>query len=209
MRHVPTLERLRPEDIGFEAALAASQQPNAAYDVDKWLFVPNTYQEYRYLLGTRGQDPLLCIGVNPSTAAPDRLDPTLKSVQRIALNNGFDSFIMLNLSAQRATDPDLMAQEPDEELHAQNLEAFRYALGLCRRPSVWAAWGNVIAKRSYLYRFAGDFIKTGLSLEAGFFCCGSISKLGHPHHPLYLKSDEPLRPFDARGYLLSLSAHCG
>lgn len=209
MRHVPAGVRLKPEDIAFSAALAQAEGPSAAYDVSKWLFVPNSYQEYRYLLGTRGKDPLLCIGVNPSTAAPDSLDPTLKSVQRIALQNGFDSFIMLNLSAQRATDPDLMAEEPDECLHAQNLEAFRYALSLCRRKSVWVAWGNVITKRSYLYRYAADFINEGRSLGADYFSCGRISKLGHPHHPLYLKSDEPLCAFDADGYLLSLSAYCG
>ena len=92
MRHVPAGVRLKPEDIAFSAALAQAERPSAAYDVSKWLFVPNSYQEYRYLLGTRGKDPLLCIGVNPSTAAPDSLDPTLKSVQRIALQNGFESW---------------------------------------------------------------------------------------------------------------------
>ena len=50
----------------------------------------------------------MCIGINPSTAVPDRLDNTLKSAQRIALFNGYDSFIMFNVYAQRATDPDDM-----------------------------------------------------------------------------------------------------
>mgnify|MGYP007025192133 CR=1 FL=1 len=44
-----------------------------------------TDREYRYLLGTRGSRPLLCLGVNPSTAVPGDLDNTLKSVERIAL----------------------------------------------------------------------------------------------------------------------------
>ena len=75
----------------FDPALDAALRPSPDYDVSRWLYVPNTYSEYRYILGTRGQKPLICVGINPSTAAPDALDPTLQSAQRIALNNGYDS----------------------------------------------------------------------------------------------------------------------
>ena len=73
-----TLER-------FDPALQAALCPSPDYDVEKWLYVPNSYSEYRYILGSRGKKPLICIGINPSTAAPDALDPTLQSVNRIAL----------------------------------------------------------------------------------------------------------------------------
>ena len=89
----------------FEPALDAALRPSPDYDVSRWLYVPNTYSEYRYILGTRGQKSLICVGINPSTAAPDALDPTLQSAQRIALNNGYDSFLMFNVYAQRATRP--------------------------------------------------------------------------------------------------------
>ena len=39
--------------------------PSPDYDVQQWLFVPNEYTEYRYILGTRGKKPLICIGINP------------------------------------------------------------------------------------------------------------------------------------------------
>ena len=78
----------------FDPALDAALRPSPDYNVSRWLYVPNTYSEYRYILGTRGQKPLICVGINPSTAAPDALDPTLQSAQRIALNNGYDSFLM-------------------------------------------------------------------------------------------------------------------
>ena len=68
----------------FQPALEAALQPSPSYDVNRWLYVPNTYSEYRYILGTRGEHPLICVGINPSTAAPDALDPTLQSVERIA-----------------------------------------------------------------------------------------------------------------------------
>ena len=66
--------------------------------------------------------------MNPSTAAPDALDPTLQSVQRIALSNGYDSFIMFNVYAQRATRPNDMDAALNEHLHAENMAAFRYVL---------------------------------------------------------------------------------
>ena len=59
-----------------------------------WYYEPHTYQNYRYVLGRVGKRPLVCIGINPSTAQPGALDPTLKSVERLAAANGFDSWIM-------------------------------------------------------------------------------------------------------------------
>ena len=134
--HIPkgTTEEL--ELISFEEALRQANVPNPDYDVAKWLYVPNTYSEYRYILATRGKNPLICIGINPSTAEPDNLDNTLKSVERIALGNGFDSFIMFNVYAQRATDPDSMEHTCNLQLHKQNLEAFTYALSLSKSPAV-------------------------------------------------------------------------
>lgn len=108
----------------FEPALDAALRPSPDYDVSRWLYVPNTYSEYRYILGTRGQKPLICVGINPSTAAPDALDPTLQSAQRIALNNGYDSFLMFNVYAQRATRPDDMERVCNSALHEENRKAF-------------------------------------------------------------------------------------
>ena len=52
-----------------------------------WYYEPHTYQSYRYVLGRVGKHPLVCIGINPSTAQPGALDPTLKSVERLAAAN--------------------------------------------------------------------------------------------------------------------------
>lgn len=73
-----------------------------------WYYEPHTYQPYRYVLGRVGRHPLVCIGINPSTAQPGALDPTLKSVERLANANDFDSWIMFNVYPQRATDPNDM-----------------------------------------------------------------------------------------------------
>jgi hypothetical protein len=154
-------------------------------------------------LGTRGKNPLICIGINPSTAEPDNLDNTLKSVERIALGNGFDSFIMFNVYAQRATDPDAMEKECNSALHKENLEAFRYVLSISEKPAVWAAWGAIIEKRAYLADCVRDMVRVGQEYGAKWYCAGAVTKKGHPHHPLYLRKDEKIKAFDIEGYLQS------
>ena len=202
--HIPKGTTAELELLTFEKALEAANTPSEEYDIAKWLYAPNFYSEYRYILGTRGKNPLICIGINPSTAKPDDLDNTLKSVERIALGNGFDSFIMFNVYAQRATDPDAMEKQCNLQLHKENLKAFRYVLSISEKPAVWAAWGTIIEKREYLPRCVQDMVTAGQEFGASWYCAGAVSKKGHPHHPLYLRKDEKIKPFDIEGYLQKL-----
>ena len=202
--HIPKGTTLDLELVTFQQALEAANTPSGDYDITKWLYAPNFYSEYRYILGTRGQKPLICIGINPSTAQPDDLDNTLKSVQRIALGNGYDSFLMFKVYAQRATDPDAMEKVCNPLLHRENMEAFRYVLSLSDSPAIWAAWGAVIEKRGYLKDCVRDMLDIGRKYGAQWYCAGAITKKGHPHHPLYLRKDEKLRPFDVEHYLGSI-----
>ena len=188
----------------FEPALDAALRPSPDYDVSRWLYVPNTYSEYRYILGTRGQKSLICVGINPSTAAPDALDPTLQSAQRIALNNGYDSFLMFNVYAQRATRPDDMDREMNMSINEENMRAFEYILsnvGEGIRPAVWAAWGTIIEKRPYLPGCVREMVDIGRRYGARWLCAGKRSAKGHPHHPLYLRKDEKTVDFDVESYL--------
>ena len=200
--HIPTCESCEREILSFEDALKNSGG-RGDYDAEKWLYVPDYYADYRYILGTRGENPLICIGINPSTAAPGALDNTLKSVERIALANGYDSFLMFNVYAQRATDPDDMDRVRSERLHRENMEAFRYVLssyGEGHTPAVWAAWGTIIEKRDYLIPTLRDMITIGQEYGTVWYSVGTRSKKGHPHHPLYLKKDAVTEPFDILSY---------
>lgn len=203
--HIPTCPTQDLTVLRFQEALRPTTED---YDRERWLYVPDHYADYRYLLGTRGENPLICIGINPSTAAPGDLDNTLKSVERIAAGNGFDSFLMFNVYAQRATRPEDMDRSFNETLHRENMEAFRYILervGKEYRPAVWAAWGTIIEKRPYLPDCVRDMVSIGAEYDARWLCAGKCSKKGHPHHPLYLRKDEAVRPFDVEGYLQSLT----
>lgn len=201
MAHIPQSTTDTLELELFQPALETALQPSAEYDIDRWLYVPNRYSEYRYILGTRGARPLICIGINPSTAAPDALDPTLQSVERIAHSNGYDSFLMFNVYAQRATRPDDMEKVCNARLHEENRKAFRYLLSLSPQPAIWAAWGNIIMKRDYLMDCMRDFLSDGKAVGASWYTAGPLLKSGHPHHPLYLKRETRLLDFDIEAYL--------
>jgi len=199
--HIPSGATTELELVTFQQALEAANTPSSEYDIEKWLYAPNFYSDYRYILGTRGKNPLICIGINPSTAKPDALDNTLKSVERIALGNGFDSFLMFNVYAQRATSPDDMEKQCNPLLHKENLEAFRYVLSISEKPAIWAAWGAIIEKRKYLPDCVRDMLMLGEKHGAQWYYAGAITKKGHPHHPLYLRKDEKIKPFDVKSYL--------
>ena len=205
--HIPLCETNEMEILSFEEALKTEADGSFEYNREKWLYVPNAYTEYRYILGTRGVNPLVCIGINPSTAKPDDLDNTLKSVERTAAFNGYDSFIMFNVYAQRATNPKDMDGSFNECLHKENMNAFRYVMSTYeegRRPAIWAAWGTIIEKRPYLIPCVKDMIEIGNEYGAQWFSVGKKSVKGHPHHPLYLKNGSPTEEFDVVGYLDSL-----
>ena len=201
--HIPKSETHDLHILSFEEAKRESISER--YDRSKWLYIPDFYTEYRYVLGTRGEYPVICVGINPSTAEPDNLDPTLKSVARIASANGYDSWMMFNVYAQRATKPDDMDQERNERLHMENLLAFRALLTEAsahgKAPVVWAAWGTIIEKRPWLRNCVSDMEAIAEENHADWVCAGKLSAKGHPHHPLYLKKNEVYQAFDIRGYL--------
>lgn len=205
--HIPLCETNNLEIIPFDEALENEANGSFEYDRKKWLYVPNAYTEYRYILGTHGKNPLICIGINPSTAKPDDLDNTLKSVERTASFNGYDSFIMFNVYAQRATKPNDMDENFNEFLHSENMKAFRYILSSYangKKPSIWAAWGTIIEKRPYLVECVKDMIDIGNEYGAQWYTVGKRSVKGHPHHPLYLKKNSTVELFDIEDYISTI-----
>lgn len=203
--HVPVTDTVNVDVLSFDEALNEYLSfKGESFSTDDWLYIPPRYSEYRYILGTRGEKPLICIGINPSTAAPGALDNTLKSVERIALNNGFDSFIMFNVYAERATLPSDMDIECNAYLHRENMKAFEYILRRTPTCALWAAWGTIIEQRAYLRDCVRDMISIAQSCGAKWYTAGKRSKKGHPHHPLYLRKNSPLEAFDVCEYVDSV-----
>ena len=197
--HIPKSDTQHTEILTFEEA-QKHREESAVYDREKWLYIPDFYSEYRYILGTAGKKPLITIGINPSTAAPDNLDNTLKSVSRIAGGNGFDSWIMFNVYPQRATNPNDMDKTPDRTLCDENLRWLQAVLAQTE-PTMWAAWGTLIEKRDYLPGLMREMVALTREKNIPWVTFGKRSKKGHPHHPLYLRKDSTPEPFDVENYL--------
>lgn len=168
--------------------------------MDNWIYEHSDDNKCRYALGTKGKRTLICFGVNPSTAEPTRLDPTLKTVERFALQNGYDSYLMLNLYPQRATNPKDMDKIENKEIGDKNLEVIKKYLsqGNC---DIWAAWGALIRMRPYLASYLYEIYYNCHGQHNNWFTRGNKTKDGHPHHPLYLKNTLSLEPFDIGNYM--------
>jgi len=166
-----------------------------------WLYENDKDNSVRYILGKKGNNPLICFGINPSTAEPDNLDNTLKSVNRISNNNKFDSWIMFNIYPQRSTDPNGIHKDFDLTIHKKNLFFLKQILSKLEHPTIWAAWGTLIEKRPFLLKCLVDIHKLTLKHNCNWVSCGNISVKGHPHHPLYLNSNSKPENFNISNYV--------
>jgi hypothetical protein len=164
-----------------------------------WVYERTANNSARFVLGTIGENPLVCFGINPSTAEPNRLDRTVGVVRRVAESNGFDSFVMLNVYAQRATDPDLLDAHVDPELKIEN-ERHIAAVIAGRSLTLWAAWGSLIDKRDYLRPLLRDIVALPALAKGNWVSRGAAISGGHPHHPLYVKSDTEFLPYSIAQY---------
>ena len=154
----------------------------------KWIYEKNKDNTARYVLGTVGENPLVCFGINPSTAEPNNLDPTVRRVQLIASATGHDSFIMFNIYPQRATDPKNLHLAVDMELVNEN-ETFLSKVVDGRHLKIWAAWGNLIESRSYLPTLKQRIINLPDLRNAEWVKRGPLTSKGHPRHPLYCRNE--------------------
>lgn len=140
---------------------------------------------YRYALSRcwDGREPMmLFIGLNPSTADENTLDPTLRRIAHFAKREGCGGFWVANLFAFRATKPrDMLAASdpvgPDND---------RWILDMARWCSLivvgWGAHGNHRNRAAEVRQL----------LAGNKLYCLKVTNGGLPGHPLYLKNDAPL-----------------
>lgn len=168
-----------------------------------WIYDTDSINSCRFSLGYCAKSPLLCIGVNPSTASPEKLDPTIQSVARIAKNNSYDGWIMINLYPQRSTNPNEMHKQLVTDIYQQNLYIIRSILSQYAISDIWAAWGTLITKRFFLTKCLADIYS--ITSKYNWITFGPTSKDGHPHHPLYLNSQALKSSFNITEYINSLT----
>ena len=138
----------------------------------------------RFLLGKRGNTEMLAIGLNPSTANEDKLDPTSRNIQTIANNNGCDGWWLVNLYPKRTSKPINLPQRVDKSLAQENIDFIKemFMDTSFNITKIICCWGNHVDDHSYMRNQASKIIK--VFKEAGFKChCIGITKSGNPYHP--------------------------
>lgn len=167
-----------------------------------WRYETNLNNSARFVLGTYGHKPLICIGVNPSTSSPEKLDNTNRSVERLAHSNGYDSWITINLYPQRATSPKKIHKRINNQLHDLNIQAIDNLINKIPNADIWAAWGGLMESRPFFTKCILDIYNVISVHNCKWYKIGKLLKAGHPRHPLYLKSNSQTEKFDIESYLL-------
>lgn len=148
---------------------------------------------YRYELTRRwrwdGTGQVCWVMLNPSTANALEDDPTIRRCVGFSQRFGFDSLVVVNLYAYRATDPKALlaagdAIGPDNEAHVRKaVEESAVVI------AAWGAW-----KKANPLRLGFHFGWPTPATRKPVYCLGQ-TKNAAPKHPLYLPSDAVMEPW--------------
>jgi hypothetical protein len=148
--------------------------------------------EYRYWL-SRIWDPegqrVLWVMLNPSTAAAEVDDPTVRRTQEFARRWGYGGVVVANLFARRCTRP-VHLKDPGDPIGPLN-DSYLWGFGGNRQIGlVIAAWGV----HGTLHGRDQTVARMFQRLARPLYCLGT-TKAGHPRHPLYVKGTTELEPW--------------
>lgn len=151
---------------------------------------------WRYTLGKSGRRPLLTIGLNPSTATQERLDPTVTRVEKVAKLAGFDGFVMLNLYPVRATDYRTLPAKIDKVAFDANLDQIEAVVAEQAEPVIWAAWGPPVVHHGYFLKARDQLYERLAKYAPSWRRFGELTATGYPRHASRLDYRWTLEPFD-------------
>ncbi len=176
--------------------------------------VPKGDPQKRFVIGIPGKRNLLCIGLNPNTADANRLDGTSRNFMRIAKDNGYDGWLLVNLYPARNPKAGNLSQGSDDLLFRENLEQIEACasspeFGI---EEVLLGWGNDVERRAYL-REAVFQIHQRLKAYPFNYHSFRVNRTGHPGHPSPMTLNTrykpgaiiPMNPFDFDGYIKDLA----
>lgn len=149
-------------------------------------------ERYRYTLWRRWDDGptvnFLCL--NPSTATPEKNDPTCERLERRARSMDFGGLIVTNLFALRSTDPAGLRTDSNPTGGPDNDYAIiESATNSERTVCAWGVHGEYLDRSEAVLRI---LVRAGLTDK---LYCLKIGKTGAPSHPLYISYDVLPVPF--------------
>ena len=143
---------------------------------------------------------------NPSTATDTEDDPTIRNVIANTTALKCDELRVLNLLPRRATQPNDLRGLMNEEMFGNlGFQRTAYLDALEGADYVICAWGALVD-----LPFVREHLKTSFEVFNEYLdrfelttACLSLTKQGHPKHPLYhkrLKGFKDVKEFDIKGY---------
>jgi len=150
---------------------------------------PINEPKYRFRLTREiSSGPGLTVGfvmLNPSTADDNVDDPTIRRCIGFAETWGYKRLHVTNLWALRATSPDDLVAAGSDAFHPANPEAVEGMV--LESDAVVLAWGNNVERMTRVGHEALDVEAMCEYWGTYPMRIGSLTKQGHPRHPLYLK----------------------
>lgn len=147
-------------------------------------FFPKKYDNHkRFILGRKGTNPLVVIGMNPSAASEEYSDRTVNKIIRVSRQRNHEGWFMLNIYPERATNQNDL-DDYSETLSRENCAMIIDFLLRNNIKEVWGAWGN-LEHNSLLkgkQMLLGELKKNGISI----YHFDKLTQKGNPRHPLYM-----------------------
>lgn len=169
--------------------------------LDKYLYNKDFYyykdENCRYLIGTVGEKPLICIGLNPSSATPSKTDNTFRRLQNIAKFNDFDSIIVFNLypflNSETYKKSSIINEQ--EKINFQVISDIIQELSVFMKLKFLFCWGyniksyeNYKCNRRKMCQILENFSKD--------IYCLKRTKENNPISPVFMKTNTTLQNFE-------------
>lgn len=155
----------------------------------------------RFVLGTRGNNPLIVMSINPSVGAPDVKSPTVGTVEHIAKDYGYDSWIILCLYPQRATHLDELDEMTNPNWVKENEKVIREVFAYYPDHKIWATWGTHYKHRYYFPELLSSIAKIAEEYHESWMHYGPLDEGYLPQYCLYLDNGEGWYPYDVNKLL--------
>ena len=156
-------------------------QRNFKYEGIIDVYLPVSRQEDETCRCLMKNNPLICLGLNPSTANAQNADATIKRVEGYVKISGFDCIAMINLYPLRETRQDKLPFNKDEETYRRNIEIITESICSLNVSSILVATGEDVNKRRYLKGTLKEIIELDKTKEMKWLCIGK-TKDGYPGH---------------------------
>lgn len=155
-----------------------------------------------------GHGTIVFCGLNPSTATDEVDDPTIRRERGFAKRLGFKRYIKLNLFTARATDPANLSRM-DDPVGPGAETALEEALGILQQDEqkgvesrFVCAWGASPQGSRKIRALHRERVLITYSVAQKYriaLWALGFTKHGEPRHPLYLRGDAEMVPFDPVG----------